>query len=115
MGTDPVAVIANMVDAYNARDLDRFLDCYSPDAVIEDGRGEVLRHGRNAMRRFYGQMFAQSPKLHCAVHQRIHVGSYVIDEETVSGIHLEGFPTEVHAAAVYLVERDLIVRVRMLG
>ena len=115
MGNDPVALIANMVDAYNARDLDRFLDCYSPDAVIEDGRGAVLRQGRNAMRRFYGQLFAQSPQPHCAVHQRIHVGPYVIDEETVSGIHLEGFPTEVHAAAVYLVERDLIVRVRMLG
>ena len=115
MGTDPVALIANMVDAYNARDLDRFLDCYSPDAVIEDGGGAVLRQGRNAMRRFYGQLFAQSPQLHCAVHQRIHVGPYVIDEETVSGIRLEGFPTEVHAAAVYLVERDLIVRVRMLG
>jgi uncharacterized protein (TIGR02246 family) len=115
MATDPVAVVAHMVDAYNARDINRFLDCYSPDAVIEDGRGKVLRQGRDAMRGFYGQLFAQSPQLHCAVRQRIHVGPYVIDEEAVSGIHLDGFPTQLHAAAVYLVERDLIARVRMLG
>jgi uncharacterized protein (TIGR02246 family) len=104
-----------MVDAYNARDIDRFLDCYSPDTVIEDGKGTVLRQGRQAMRAFYGQLFAQSPQLRCVVRQRIHVDQFVIDEEVVSGINLEGFPSEVHAAAVYLVEGDLIVRVRMLG
>jgi uncharacterized protein (TIGR02246 family) len=114
MPTDPVAVIAHQVDAYNARDIDRFLDCYSPDAVIEDGRGKVMRQGRDAMRGFYGQLFAQSPQLRCAVRQRIHVGAYVIDDEAISGIHLDGFPTELHAAAVYLVEGDLIARVRIL-
>jgi hypothetical protein len=103
-----------MVDAYNARDIDRFLDCYAPDAVIEDGSGKVLRQGRDAMRGFYGRLFAHSPQLNCAVRQRIHVGSYVIDEEAISGIHLDGFPTELRAAAVYLVERDLIARVRIL-
>jgi uncharacterized protein (TIGR02246 family) len=115
MGTDPVSVVARMVDAYNARALDRFLDCYSSDALIEDGRGKLLRQGHDAMRAFYGQLFAQSPQLHCAVRQRIHVGPYVVDEEVVSGIQLEGFPPEVHAAAVYLVEGDLITLVRMLG
>jgi uncharacterized protein (TIGR02246 family) len=115
MTADPVAVVAEMVAAYNARDLDRFLECYSPDAVIEDGRGQVLRQGRDAMRSFYGQLFAQSPQLHCAVRHRIHVGSYVIDEEAISGIRLDGFPTELHAAAVYLLEGGLIVHARMLA
>jgi uncharacterized protein (TIGR02246 family) len=114
MATDAVAVVARMVDAYNARDIDRFLDCYSPDAVVEDGSSKVLRQGHHAMREFYGQLFAQSPQLRCVVRQRIHVGRYVIDEEAISGIHLDGFPTEVHAAAVYLVEKDLIARVRIL-
>ena len=60
METDPVAVVAAQVDAYNARDLDRFLECYSPDAVIEDGSGQVLMRGREAMRGVYGQLFASS-------------------------------------------------------
>jgi uncharacterized protein (TIGR02246 family) len=114
MAADPVAVVSSMVDAYNARDIDRFLDCYSRDAVIEDGRGTVLRQGRDAMRGFYGQLFAQSPDLRCEVRQRIHVGPYVIDEEAISGIHLDGFPAGLHAAAVYLVEADLIAHARIL-
>ncbi len=108
METDPVAVVAAQVDAYNARDLDRFLKCYSPDAVIEDGSGQVL------MRGVYGQLFAQSPELHCEIRQRIRVGPYVVDEEAITGFHLAGFPTEVHAAAVYRVEGDRIVYVRGL-
>jgi len=114
METDPVAVVAAQVDAYNARDLDRFLECYSPDAVIEDGSGQVLLRGREAMRPVYGQLFAQSPELHCEIRQRIRVGPYVVDEEAITGFHLAGFPTEVHAAAVYRVEGDRIVHVRGL-
>jgi hypothetical protein len=114
METAPVAVVAAQLDAYNARNLDRFLDCYSANAVIEDGTGQVLMRGREAMRPVYEQLFAQSPELHCEIRQRICVGSYVVDEEAITGFHLAGFPTEVHAAAVYRVEEDRIVHVRGL-
>lgn len=112
METDPVAVVTAQVAAYNARDLERFLDCYSPDAVIEDASGQVLMRGRDAMRGVYERLFAQSPELHCEIRQRIHVGRYVIDEEAITGFHCAGFPTEVHAAAVYRVEGARIVYVR---
>ncbi len=112
MESNPVAVVTAQVNAYNARDLDRFLDCYSPDAVIEDARGQVLMRSRDAMRPVYEQLFSQSPDLHCQIQQRIHVGRYVIDEEAITGFHFPGFPTEVHAAAVYRVEGDHIVYVR---
>ena len=114
METDPGSVVTAQVDAYNARDLDRCLECYSPEAVIEDGNGQVLMRGREAMRGRYGQLFEQSPELHCEIRQRIRVGSYVVDEEAITGFHLAGFPTEMHAAAVYRVEGDRIVHVRGL-
>ena len=111
---EPADVVTAQVDAYNARDLDRFLEYYAPDAVIEDGAGQVLMRGREGMRGVYGQLFAQSPQLRCEIRQRIGVGPYVVDEEAVSGFHLEGFPTELRAAAVYRVEGDQIVHVRLL-
>jgi uncharacterized protein (TIGR02246 family) len=114
METAPVAVVAAQLDAYNARNLHRFLECYSPDAVIEDGTGQVLMRGREAMRPVYEQLFAQSPELHCEIRQRICVGPYVVDEEAITGFDFAGFPTEVHAAAVYRVEADHIVYVRGL-
>jgi hypothetical protein len=110
----PRDVVAAQVDAYNARDLERFLACYNPEVVIEDGTGQVLMRGHGEMRGMYGQLFAASPELRCAIRQRIAVGAYVIDEEAVTGFHLDGFPTELGAAVVYRVEADRIVHVRLL-
>jgi len=57
---DPVE---EQVEAYNAHDLERFIGCYSPDVVIEDGIGNRLLQGRDAMREMYGLLFqaAQTP------------------------------------------------------
>jgi hypothetical protein len=108
---DPVQA---QLEAYNARDLERFLACYTPDVVIEDGAGAVLMRGHAQMRGFYGPLFAQSPSLHCEVVQRIRLGGYVVDEEQVTGVVLDGFPETVHAAAVYTLDGDRITRARML-
>jgi hypothetical protein len=114
MQIDPTVVVAAQLDAYNVRDLDRFLKCYSEDAVIEDGTGQVLMKGRNAMAAFYGQIFAQSPELHCEIKSRISVGSYVVDEEAITGLRFAGFPSDLHSAVVYRVDGDHIVHVRLL-
>jgi hypothetical protein len=82
--------------------------------VIEDGSGQVLMRGREAMRPVYGKLFAQSPELHCDIRQRIHVGPWVINEEAITGFRLAGFPTEMHAAAVYRVGAGRIVHARGL-
>lgn len=111
---DIADVVAAQLDAYNARDLERFLDCYAQDAVIEDGAGNVMMRGRDAMRTLYGQVFSQSPELHCEIRQRIQVGQYIIDEEAITGFHLDGFPTEVHGAAAYRVVDGRIVHVRLM-
>lgn len=55
---DPVE---QQVQAYNARDLDEFLAPYSTDIHIEDGRGNSLMTGIEAMRAFYGKLFSRSP------------------------------------------------------
>jgi uncharacterized protein (TIGR02246 family) len=114
METTVVDVVSAQLGAYNARDLERFLGCYAADAVIEDGTGQVMMRGREAMRAFYGQLFVQRPDLRCEIRQRIRVGRYVVDEEAISGLHLAGFPTEIHGAAVYRVEGDRIAHVRLL-
>ena len=44
---DPVQ---EQLDAYNARDLERFLACYHPDAVVEGSAGARLMDGAAALR-----------------------------------------------------------------
>lgn len=83
--------------AYNTHDLDGFVACYAEGVVIEDAEGNVIMSGRGEMRDRYGRLFAGSPNLRAQVVTRIRVGSYVIDEERVTG-RADG---DVHTVAIY--------------
>lgn len=107
---DPVQ---HQLEAYNARDVDAFLEAYSPDVRIEDGSGEEILSGLEEMRIFYESLFENSPELRCEVGNRLSVGNWVIDEEEVSGLQAEGFPEEVYAAIAYRVNDGTINFVRM--
>jgi hypothetical protein len=80
--TDPVDA---HVHAYNDRDLDRFVACFSPDCVIEDARGTLVARGHADLRARFGPIFQQNPELHCQILHRTHVGEYVVDEEHITG------------------------------
>ena len=80
---DPVQ---EQLDAYNARDLERFLACYHPDAVVEDSAGARLMDGAAALRATYGALFANSPALRAEVPTRIRVGEFVIDGSSSLGV-----------------------------
>lgn len=98
------------LEAYNARDLQRFLTYFAPDVRIEDGQGNLMMQGHDAMRERYGPMFAQNPGLHCRIVTRIRIGEYVIDEERITGRD----PAEIHAVAIYRIQGDQITHVRFL-
>ena len=113
-GEDVERVIQGQVDAFNNRNLDKFVSYYVPDIVILDGQGKTMMKGHDGMRAFYGKLFEQSPKLHVEIKTRIIVEHHVIDEEQVSGINLEGFPSELHSAAIYRIADGKIVHAQFL-
>ena len=103
--------VERQVRAYNERNLEEFLACYAEAVVVEDGDGAVLTSGREEMRERYGRLFASSPSLHCEIVTRIRIGSYVVDEERVTG-RPDG---DLHAVAIYRLDGNgLIDRVRLL-
>jgi hypothetical protein len=108
--SDPVEA---QVEAYNRRDLDAFLACYSPQAVIEDSTGRVVMEGNDAMRAAYGDLFRESPFLRAEIATRIRVGDYVIDEEVITG--RRGSSNEDRAVAIYHVAEGAIDHVRLIG
>lgn len=110
---DPVEA---QLKAYNGRDVPAFLACYTEDCVIEDGAGKRLMTGHAEMRPRYHALFEGSPNLNCVIVNRTRIGSYVIDEESISG-RLPGTPPEMRrAVAIYHLERSsgLIDHVRFL-
>ena len=105
---DPVQ---EQLEAFNVRDLERFLACYSDDVVIEDGAGQLIYAGIATMRENYTQSFTHFPEVDCRITNRICIGNYVIDEERITGMG----PTERHAVAIYRVEGEKISHVRFLS
>ncbi|MBK9054617.1 MAG: nuclear transport factor 2 family protein [Chloroflexi bacterium] len=105
---DPVE---EQLQAYNARDLERFLACYTDDVRFEDGDSGLLYQGIEKMRENYGASFARFPQVDCRIETRIRIGNYVIDEERITGMG----PTERHAVVIYRVVGEKIDRVRILN
>ena len=103
-----VDVVQRQLDAYNAQDLNAFLETYAPDCVICDLNGAVTQNGRDEIAARYSAMFAQYPQNKARLVNRIHLGDVVIDHEDVTrgpdGPRLE-------AVAVYTVRNGLIARV----
>jgi hypothetical protein len=102
-------VVDQVVEALNAHDLDAFVACYAPDAIIENGYGEVIAQGSDELHARYGLMFGESPDVRVEPLSRTEVGEFVVQEERVTG---RGEP--LRQVVVYLVEDDLIARERLL-
>ena len=110
----PLEVVQTFVDAFNARDAAALTPCFHSDAIIVGPDGNVMTQGGEAINALYAQLFAQSPELHAEIVSRMSVGNWVVDEEQVSGIVFEGFPSDLHDVSIYEVSDGLIARLQLL-
>jgi len=92
----PTEAAQEQLDAYNARNIGRFLIAYSEDVQVFNFPNELSIEGRDEMRRRYAPYFNNTPDLHVTVTKRMVQGEYVIDEEegTANG-------TKFSAVAIY--------------
>jgi uncharacterized protein (TIGR02246 family) len=102
-------VVQRQLDAYNARDLERFVECFADDARCFDlGRPQPTLEGKDAIRARYQALFAASPQLHSRVVHRTAFGRAVIDHEHITGRN--GSSDVFEIVAIYEVEDGLIRR-----
>jgi uncharacterized protein (TIGR02246 family) len=107
-------VVDAQIEAYRARDVERFLSHYADDASVVAFDGTALFAGKQAMREHYGKLFADSPRLSVTIANRMTAGDFVVDEEDVSGFHFGDMPTEMTALAVYRVTDGRISKLMLL-
>lgn len=109
---NPVDVVQQQFEAYNAHDLDGFVATYA-DALevflmpavepVISGKAELAEH--------YGSKVFHLPDHRAEILNRMAVGDKVIDHERVYGLRDQPFD----AVAVYLVRDDLIQTVWLFG
>ncbi len=105
---DPVPFVQRQLDAYNARDLDRFVREYTDDITAWRLPGaQPLLSGMAAFADHYRRHRFNLPGLHAQVVNRMVFGNKVIDHERVAGV--QAAPMDV--AAIYEVTPAGISRV----
>jgi hypothetical protein len=101
----PQEAVQHQLDAYNARNLDRFLAVYADDVKVYRPPAAVpSMDGKAALADFHAKQRFNLPGLRAELLNRIVMGTKVIDHERVSGIR--DAPFEV--LAVYNVVDGLI-------
>jgi len=105
---NPVDPVQRQLEAYNARDLERFVAEYSDDVqVFRPPATDPVLAGKEAFAAHYASKRSTCPGLHATVVARIVSGNTVVDHEHVAGLQDE----MVEAIAVYRVDGDRITTV----
>ncbi len=108
MSSDVLKPVKAQLDAYNAQDLDLFVDQYHDQIELNVLDGDMQISGKEQMREWYGKLFAENPNGKAEVSDRWVVGNYVLDLEIITG--QTGQSEEIKAVAIFLVDGDLIRR-----
>ena len=108
------ALVQEQLEAYNARDIERFLAPYSDSVKIYNYPDDFRYQGKITMRTGYGSFFENTPKLHCEVVSRTVFGNKVIDQEKVTGLGKNG-ENVLEALAIYTIENGKISEVRFIS
>lgn len=105
---DPAGFAQRQLDAYNARDLERFVREYREDVrAWRLGEAEPFLVGRAALAAHYRDKRFHLPGLHAELVSRMVFGNKVIDQERVSGVQ----DAVMEVAAIYEVTPEGIARV----
>lgn len=103
----PLALVQRQLNAYNARDIEAFVEPYADDVELYDYKtGKLLGKGKESMRKDYA-FFKQVPELHCEIKARIVEGNIIIDKESVTGFGGKA----LEATAIYHIENNKIKKV----
>lgn len=96
---------------YNNRDIDTFAKAFSDTVKVYRQPGVLTYKGIEELHKRYGQMFEDTPDLHCEVVNRIVAGDVVIDHEKV---RRSKDKPRTDAIAVYRIKGNKIIEVTFI-
>lgn len=109
----PAEIVEKQLKAYNERNIDDFLNCFSDQAAVFELGDTVPRiQGKIQLMDVYGSMFEKSKGLNSLVLNRTVIGNRVIDYERISGI--SGKNEDVFLIMIYEVSEGKIVKAFVL-
>ncbi|MEP0264774.1 amidohydrolase family protein [Dokdonia sp.] len=106
----PEQIVQRQVNAYNARDIDAFVDTYADNIEIFDFPNKPGMKGKEALRSQFSTMFDRVPNLYCEIKNRIVLGNKVVDRE-----HVRFGDQYSDVIAIYEIQDGKIAKVTFLS
>ena len=104
----PETIVQGQLDAYNARDINAFMQYWADDALYFEHPDKLLASGAAAIRERHISRFTE-PNLHGSLVTRMVMGNKVIDMEKVTRTFPEG-SGHIEVIAIYEVAGDRIAK-----
>ena len=109
MGADPASVVRKHIDAFNARDLDALMACFSEDATWVTGADRF--EGAAALRELFANAFGElAPQLHM---QSVLAQGELVACELREDYSAAGEERSDHIAGFYRVEAGVITAAKV--
>lgn len=106
----PEQIVQKQLDAYNARDIDAFMNTYSKDIKLYHFPNKMNTDSWTKMKKSYASFFDKTPDLHCEIKNRIAIDNMVIDEE-----YITSNGKNFSAVAIYEVTNGKISKVTFIS
>ena len=108
-----VSLVQGQLDAYNARDVEKFCSFYHPEVEAWDinatsFKTDLICRGIKDFKQIYGKKFENTPELFCELKHRTITKFSILDEEMVT---VKKDAPLVHAVALYHFKDNLIYRI----
>ena len=100
----PEDLVQRQVNAFNGRDIDRFVNFFADTIELYDFPDSLILKGKDALRARYTKRFSNSADLKAVIIKRFSTSKYVVDIEEVIGSDFGSAP----AAVIYEVVDGLI-------
>ncbi|HMC44277.1 MAG TPA: nuclear transport factor 2 family protein [Caballeronia sp.] len=100
--------VQKQLEAYNARDIEDFMQWWAYDCEYYEFPSRLLASGTSEIRERHVARFSES-NLYGKLVKRISVGNMVVDQEVVTRTFPEG-PGEIDVIAIYEVENGKIAK-----
>lgn len=79
----PEQIVQRQVNAYNARDIDAFINAYADDVEVFNFPDILIMKGKEAIRSHFSTVLESTPNLYCEIKRRIVLGNKIVDREKV--------------------------------
>ena len=107
--TNPEFIVNKQLEAYNQREIDKFVETYSSNIKLFKFPEHLFSEGHEGIHSIYDSLFKKTPNLNAQIVNRMVLGNIVIDKEQVTMNDIV-----FYAIAIYEVENDKISKVTFI-